>query len=63
MPIGDDYSVTAKSAVSRAFLKFLLTPDLHNHIRLRPMIAFFRKFTPDRVAKTIEVFEITKCLD
>lgn len=58
MPIGDSCSITAKNIASRIFLKFLGTPDLHTHIRLRPMITFFRKYIPGRAVKTMEVFEV-----
>ena len=57
MPIGDSYNVTAKNVASRAFQKFFGTPDLHTHLRLRPVCAFFKRFACGFSQEKIEAIE------
>lgn len=57
MPIGDSYQVTGKNIASRAFQKIFGTPDLHTHLRLRPVCAFFKKFACGFGGEKVEVIE------
>jgi SAM-dependent methyltransferase len=44
MVIGNYYSTISGKKVLRIIYKFLGTLDLHTHIRLKPVIKFFRKY-------------------
>lgn len=43
MPIGDSYSHMSRGKVSALIIRYLGTPDLHTHLRLKPILTFFRK--------------------
>lgn len=57
MPIGDTYHIKGNNIASRIFQKLFGTPDLHTHLRLCPLIAFFGKSADDHKAGTIKVIE------
>ena len=58
MPIGSSYVFITKNMLSRSFFTLFGTPDLHTHIRLRPIIRFFEAYVNDREKMPIVVLEL-----
>ena len=57
MPIGDSFYANSKSATAGIFFKLFGTPDLHTHLRLRPMLHFLAQYFRENKNKLIEVLE------
>lgn len=44
MPVGGIFYKVGKNAAVRIYYRIFGTPELHTHLRLRPVITFFKKF-------------------
>jgi len=56
MPIGNMYSRISSSKVSSWVIRCLGVLDLHTHIRLRPILGFFREhIQPDSSCRVLEI--------
>ena len=58
MPIGSYYSTICKRRITRFIYSSLGTLDLHTHIRLKPVIAFLRKYLNENLHSQISILEI-----
>lgn len=57
MPIGKSYFMVSNNRAARLFHMAFGTPDLHTHIRLRPIVGFFKKYIHENSGRAIEILE------
>jgi len=60
MPVGDYFYINSNNLIVKTLIRVLGTFDLHSHIRLKPMIDFFKTFNIkfQNTIKTIKILEV-----
>jgi len=58
MPIGDYISIVAKSKKAKIIYKIFGTLDLHTHLRLKPLIRYFKSYFRKDHLNEIKILEI-----
>jgi SAM-dependent methyltransferase len=58
MPIGDIYANISKGRIGKISLKYLGVPDLHTHIRLKPVLKFTESYFISSKQNTFNILEV-----